>query len=86
MSKELTDRLDRCNLNAIIFNQREALRTLEEDKATLKKQNKKLQEQLKEANEILRMYSAYCYEVQDGKIISEEKSPATIYFEKWNVK
>lgn len=52
----------------------------------LQKENKKLQEQLKEANEILRMYSAYCYEVQDGKIISEEKSPATIYFEKWGVK
>lgn len=78
MSKELTERLDRCNLNAIIFNQREALRTLEEDKATLKKQNKKLQEQLKEANDtILGMIGAGSYKADEM---------GNLYLKKWGVK
>lgn len=81
MTKSLTERLDRCNLNAIIFNQREALRTLEEDKATLKKQNKKLQEQLKEANEVLKDFEntpSYCRGINLTK--------AHDYLSKWGVK
>ena len=48
---------------------------------------KRLQEQLNEANEVIKKYTDYHYELNNkGKMVYKEKNTASKYLEKWGYK
>ena len=72
--------IERLRLNAIIFNQREQLRTLQENNARLKKQ-------LADANSTMKSYAKEKWRYGDEYIGDwDEYKRAEEYLEKWNVK
>ena len=53
----------------------------------LEKENKRLQEQLKEANEVIKDYDGFTAEITpDGKYACKHANSAHLYLEKWGVK
>ena len=59
--------LERIRLNAIIHGQRENLRELNEIRDILKKEIARLQEQLKEANEVIKKYATGTTQIKAKK-------------------
>jgi len=61
--------------------------TIKNQLADLSKKVERLQEQLKEANEVIKEYDSYTYTLEPGgKFVCREANNAHFYLEKWGVK
>lgn len=60
---------ERIRLNAIIYNQREKLRGLNETRDLLRNKVKKLEEQLKDANDVIKKYAGGTFEIETPNFV-----------------